>query len=136
MADVDVALDWLGEGLAFVGGAEGVPSIHVDGDGRVGPTPVQMALLSLAACMAADVVDILQKMRLSPTALAVRAEGARNAEPPRCYTRVELTFRVEGLAATDEPKVTRAIQLSRERYCSVLHTWRSDILVETRVVLA
>jgi putative redox protein len=136
MANVDVALDWLGHGLAFEGGAEGGPTVNLDGDGGAGPTPVQTALLSLAACMAADVLDILRKMRLVPTAMAVRARGDRKPEPPRRYTRVELVFRVAGLGKTEEPKVERAIQLSREKYCSVLHTWRPGIELETRVVLA
>lgn len=135
MADVDVALRWLGDGLRFEGGAVGGPVTAVDGDGRWATSPVNLLAISLAACTAADVVDILGKMRVRLEALAVNVEGERRPEPPRRYTRIRLEYRVRGVPAEDEPKLQRAVTLSHEKYCSVLHSLREDIELTTAVVL-
>lgn len=134
MADATVALRWSGEQLTFRGGKVGDPEILVDGDGGEGPSPVTTLLLALAGCMAADVVMIVTKMKLPLTGLDVVVEGDRRAEPPRRLTAVRLRYSVRGIAAADESKVWRAIELSRDTYCSVLHSLREDI--ELRIDLA
>ena len=126
MADVDVALHWTGRGLAFEGGGPDGPTVVVDGDRELGPSPMQLLLISLAGCSAADVVDVLGKMRVSLEALTVRVEGDRAPEPPRRYTRIRLVYVTRGIAAADEPKLRRAVELSHQTYCSVVHTLRPD----------
>jgi putative redox protein len=92
-------------------------------------------LLSLASCTAADVVDILQKMRVPLGGLRVRLEGDRAAEAPRRYTSIRMVYEVSGLAREAEDKLHRAIALSQEKYCSVMHSLRADIEFRTDVVL-
>jgi putative redox protein len=118
------------DGLRFeaVGGA-GVP-VMLDGDRTSGPSPTEALLMGLAGCMAVDVVDILKKMRVPFSGLAVRADGERRADPPRRFTAVRLVYRVEGMPESEQDKLQRAIDLSRETYCSVLHTLRPDLDVE------
>jgi putative redox protein len=135
MADVNVALEWEQSGLVFRGGAVGGVEVRVDGNTRVAISPVQSMLVALVACSAADVVDILQKMRVPLAGLTVRAEGDRAPNPPRRYTAIRLVYEVQGLAAEAEDKLRRAIQLSHEKYCSVMHSLRPDIMVSTDVVL-
>lgn len=135
MADVAVTLRWAGEGLRFDGGAPGGEWIRLDGNAETGPSPMQALLLALAGCVSADVVDILQKMRVSFEGVEIRLEGDRAAEPPRRFERVRLRCEARGVAATDEPKLLRALALSEEKYCSVLHTLRPDLALETEVVL-
>jgi putative redox protein len=53
----------------------------------------------------------------------------RAAEPPRHYTRIVLHFHVSG--AVPAEAVERAIALSRDKYCSVWHTFRHDIAFTT-----
>lgn len=130
MADLKVGMRWSGTELRFSGGKLDGPEIAVDGDGVVGPSPVTSLLLAIAGCMAADVVDIGRKMRLPLASLSVEAEADRRPEPPRRLTAVRLKYIVSGVAADDEPKVRRAIELSRDTYCSVLHSLREDIPVE------
>jgi putative redox protein len=120
---------WTGEGLAFEGGAPGGPAVVVDGDGRDGPTPVTMLLIAIAACAAADVVDIVRRMRVAIRAVAVDVEAVRADDHPRRLVRVELAFRVHGGVPDDQGKVERAIELSKEKYCSVLHSLREDVTV-------
>lgn len=127
MADVNVALAWTGVGLQFSGGRVDGPQVLIDSAGRAGPSPVDALVLALAGCMAVDVLDITQKSRVPITGLSVTVEGARRAEPPRRITALRQTFRTTGVAAANEAKVTRAIELSREKYCSVLHSLREDI---------
>jgi putative redox protein len=135
MADVAVAIRWTGVGEVFQGGAPGGPEATVDGVGRAGPSPMQTLLLALAGCSAADVVEILGKMRVPLAGLEVEVEGERAPDPPRRYTAVRLRYRVRGLAPEAEERLRRAVALSQEKYCSVLHTLRPDVAVESDVAL-
>lgn len=133
MSVSEVSLRWRGDGLAFVGGMPGGPEIVLDSEGKAGPSPTQVLLLSLAGCMGVDVRMILEKSRVPLESLEVRVEGERLEQPPRRFRSIRLTYRLRGPGAEDEPKVQRAIELSREKYCSVLHTLRPDIDLDVRV---
>jgi putative redox protein len=120
---VRATLAWAGE-LRF--SAEiGSQRFVVDSDGVAGPSPVQALAVALAGCMAVDVVDIVKKGRHSLEGLDVELVGVRAPNPPRRLTHVELAFHVRG----DVPAtaVERAINLSRDKYCSVWHSMRQDI---------
>ena len=101
----------------------------VDGDSRSGLSPTQYAAIGLAGCMGADVVDILRKGRHPLTALRVTFTGTRAEQPPRRFLQIELRFNVRGAVPSDA--VERAIALSREKYCSVWHSFRQDIALST-----
>jgi putative redox protein len=104
-------------------------STVVDGDSSAGPSPVQMLVLGLAGCMAADVVDIIRKGRHSLTGFSAHILAERAQDPPTRVVRAELHFHVRG----DVPAtaVERAITLSRDKYCSVWHSLREDIELST-----
>ncbi|HEX9108084.1 MAG TPA: OsmC family protein [Longimicrobiales bacterium] len=135
MADVAVKLSWTGEGLIFRGGREGGPEAVVDGNGKAGPSPMQALLLAAAGCSGADVVDILARMRVPLTGLEVLVEGERVSEHPRRFTTIRLRYLARGVPAEAEERLRRAVQLSHEKYCSVLHTLRPDVVVESDVAL-
>lgn len=135
MPDVAVSLRWTGEGLAFRGGREGGPQILLDGDGKAGPSPMQALLAALASCMGADVVDMLRKMRVPLGGLTVRVEGDRASEAPRRYTAVRVHFEATGLPEEARERLAHAVVLSKEKYCSVLHTLRKDVVAESDVAL-
>jgi putative redox protein len=132
VSDLDVEVRWEAE-LRFDAVGRGARSVTVDGDAKAGPSPMEMLLMGLAGCMAVDVVDILQKMRVPLSGLTVRADGDRRAEPPRCFTAVRLTYHADGVPETDREKLRRAIDLSKETYCSVLHSLRPDLPVDVRI---
>jgi putative redox protein len=90
-------------------------------------------LLSLAGCMAVDIQVILERSRVPLTGLEVEVEGERAQAHPRRYTRIRLLCRVEGPGEEDQGKLDRALQLSRDKFCSVLHSLRADIDVEIEV---
>lgn len=127
MADTSVVLRWNGEGQQYVGGAEGGPEVVLDGRGSTGPSPMAALALAVAGCMAIDVQDIAQKMRLPLTGLEVTVEGDRRPDPPRRFTALRLKYVVTGVDEADEDKIRRAIDLSRDKYCSVLHSIREDV---------
>ncbi len=129
-----VVLRWAGRDLVFEGGLDEGPPITVDGDAREGPPPMALLLLSLAGCMAVDVRMILEKSRVPVDALEVDVDGWRAEAHPRRYRRIRLTYRVSGPGEEDQAKLDRAVALSSEKYCSVLHSLRSDIDLGVRVV--
>jgi putative redox protein len=116
------------EELRF-GAASGATAIVVDADGEAGPSPMQLAAFGLAGCMAADVVSIVRKGRHPLTGVRIVFTGERAPEPPRRFTKITLEFHVTGEVPVDA--VERAIALSREKYCSVWHSMRNDIVFAT-----
>jgi putative redox protein len=84
-------------------------------------------LLAFAGCMGADVLDILNKSRVPIGQLEVDVVGTRAPTPPRRFVTIKMVFRLSGPSETDRPKVERALNLSRETYCSVLHSLRPDL---------
>jgi putative redox protein len=118
---------WSGD-LRF-NASSGANTAIIDGDSKSGFSPTQHAAIGLAGCMAADVVDILRKGRHPLTALRVTFTGTRAEQPPRRFLHIELRFDVQGAVPPDA--VERAIALSREKYCSVWHSFRQDIALST-----
>jgi len=128
-----VRLRWSGKGLAFEGGPAGGVQIGVDSDGVTGQTPMQLLLMSLAGCMGVDVLMILQKSRVPVEALEVQVTGVRADTMPKKYVSLELVYEVRGPSEEDQAKLDRAIELSRDKYCSVLHTLDPALDVDIRV---
>ncbi|MGE0353307.1 MAG: OsmC family protein [Gemmatimonadales bacterium] len=128
-----VSLVWRG-GLRFEGGEAGRPAMLIDGDGEQAPGPMATLLLAAGACTGADVALILEKMRIRLTRFEIRGAGVRREEEPRRYVELRLTYVLAG-AGLDEGKARRAIDLSIEKYCSVLHSLAPDITVGYDLVL-
>jgi putative redox protein len=120
-------LAWKG-GIRFTGRSEGA-DLTFDGPGNPTPTPVQALAGSLAACMGIDLVQILGKGRHEVLELRVHLSGDRREEFPRYFTAIRLHFTLRG--AIPPEAVERAIQLSRDSYCSVWHSLRQDIALTT-----
>ncbi|HEX5474246.1 MAG TPA: OsmC family protein [Vicinamibacterales bacterium] len=112
-------------------GRSGQASIVLDGDSAAGPSPVQTLVFALAGCMAMDVVHVLKKGRHPLQALTVSLTATRAQADPHRLLTAELQFAVTG--AVPEAAVQHAIDLSREKYCSVWHSLRQDIALTTRV---
>lgn len=115
---------WEG-GRKYRGGVPDGPSLVVDGDRTVAPSPVDTLLVSLGACSAIDVVDILEKRRTPVEALTVLMHFSRAPTPPRRLTEVEVRYTVA--TASEALHVERAVELSFEKYCSVSASLAPDI---------
>jgi putative redox protein len=129
-----ITLDWQ-EGLRFRGGEPNGPSILIDGDNVEGPGPMLTLLLAAAACTGSDVVVVLNKMRVAFSALRIEVSGVRRETEPRRYVSLHLDYRVTG-SGVDAAKVRRAIDLSLEKYCSVIHSLAPDMAITYALSLA
>lgn len=101
------------------------------GPDAVAASPPMALMGSLAACEAMDVISILRKKRLVVTAYEVSMVGERAAEHPRRFTRIVNVHRVTG-RGIPAAALSEAIALSEQKYCSVYHTLRPDLVIENR----
>ena len=120
---LEATLEWDGE-QQFTG-VVGRHEVSMDGSAAAAATPVQLLALSLAGCMAIDLVHILTRGRHAVTSLTTKLTGYRAEENPKRFTRIHLDFTLSGQMRPEH--VERAIDLSREKYCSVWNTFRQDI---------
>lgn len=129
-----VALAWE-RGLVFRGGEPGGPQVEIDGDNAEAPGPMLGLILDAGACTGADIVTILEKMRVTLRELRIEVSGVRREEHPRRYTAIRFEFHLAG-DGLDEAKARRAIDLSLEKYCSVVASLAPDIAISYGLTLA
>jgi putative redox protein len=106
-------------------GTSGTARMTLDSASAAGLSPMQALGFALAGCMAMDVVHVLKKGRHDLQGLKVGLVAERAEEEPRRFTSVALQFTITG-KVPPEP-IQRAIDLSREKYCSVWNSLRQDI---------
>jgi putative redox protein len=129
------SVKWIGE-QKFVAASPSGHTVALDSDreSNTAPGPMEMVLMALGACTATDIVIILEKKRQKLQSLDVLCSGERAVEPPTVWVKLEVLFRLRG--ALDEDAVKHAIELTREKYCSVAAmlrktadiSWRYEIL--------
>lgn len=129
-----VTLTWQ-QKLRFSGGAPDGPSLTIDGDNAAAPGPMLTLLLAAASCSGSDVVIILEKMRVQLRELRIEVAGVRRDEEPRRYVAIHFEYHLGG-EGLDEVKARRAIGLSLEKYCSVIHSLAPDIGITYALTLA
>lgn len=110
------------ENAVFVAESGSGHAVVVDGPesigGRnLGVRPMELMLMSLGACSAVDIVQILNKARQPVSGCEVEVDGTRAETDPKVFTRIHLHFIVAG-DGLSENHVRRAVQLSAEKYCS------------------
>src|SRR3954469_9013309 len=113
---MQATVKWSGQ-MQFAGTGNGGHSVLLDGENKVGNSPMELVLIALCGCTAYDVVSILQKKREPLNGLEVSAEAEKATDSPRVYTVSKLLYRISG-------NVTRkaaedAVRLSEQKYCSV-----------------
>ncbi|MGD2157948.1 MAG: OsmC family protein [Anaerolineales bacterium] len=86
-----------------------------------------MLLLSAAACSVYDVINILKKQKQRVRDLEISCSGEQLAEPPYTFVSMHIEYKVKG--DVDAGKLERAVQLSEEKYCSVISTLRSGLKI-------
>ena len=117
-----------------VGGRSGDVRLTLDSDSVEGPSPMQALAFALAGCMAMDVVHVLKKGRHDLRGLRVDLTGTRASEDPHRFTAIALHYAITGDVPT--ARVERAIELSREKYCSVWHSMRQDIALDVAFTIS
>jgi len=116
-----INLTWK-EGMHFTTQING-HELHLDTDNKSGgtdqgPRPKPLLLAALAGCTAMDVISILAKMKVVPEDFDIKVNANLGEEHPMQYTSMHLVYIFKG---KDLPmdKITKAIELSQEKYCGV-----------------
>ena len=91
--------------------------------------PMEGVLLSAAGCSTIDIVMILEKMRQPVESIEVQVEGTRSEEIPRIFTKMHLHYVLKG--DLKEKKVKEAVDLSIDKYCSVVIMLAKAVEVST-----
>jgi putative redox protein len=124
-------INWTGK-MAFAGTAPSGHEIKMDAAAEIGgensgPRPTELLLSAVAGCTGIDIISILHKMRLEPSSFHMDVEGERADDHPKRFTKINIHYALEG--DLPEDKVVRAIELSKDKYCSVSHSLNAEIAV-------
>jgi len=114
--------------LIFLGRTPRGFELDFDAEAQWGCIPTESLLLSIAGCLAIDVVSFVTKMKAKITKFKIDIAGERNPTPPQYYTKIDMVLHIVGENITPK-KLDRAISLSQEKYCSVYHSLRKDLQV-------
>lgn len=112
----------------------GQNSIQLDGSKTNGFGPKALLLSGLAACSGIDVVDILEKMRVSFSDLVIDAEAEQVEEHPKVFKDILVTYRIK-TDKGNEDKVKKAIDLSLEKYCGVAAMLKKNSAINYQLVI-
>jgi putative redox protein len=121
-----VGTDHLGHSLAIGYLMEDEPKAH-------GINPSDMMLLSAASCSAYDVVQILEKGKQPLEDLKVDVTAEQSQENPFPYVSLHFIYRIWGDIPPE--KIQRAMQLSEDKYCSVLATLKPGLTFTSEFVI-
>ena len=110
--------DHLGHSLAIGYLMEDEPKAH-------GVNPSDMMLLAAASCSAYDVVQILEKSKQPLEDLKIEVSAEQSQENPFPFVSLHFKYLIKG--NVDPEKMQRAMQLSENKYCSVLATLKSGL---------
>ncbi len=100
------------------------------GGSRAASTPKELVLISLAGCSSADVISIIDKMRLNYNDYQVVVSAQESEEHPRVFTKIHIDYYFFGDEVKEE-SVKRAIELSMEKYCSVAGMLKKTVEITT-----
>lgn len=103
----------------------------IDVDWEDGPSPMQIFLQMIGACSIVDVVVGLKNREFGQVWVDLDAD--RREEYPRSFTKVNMTYHVEG--DVPEKLVRRTIEKSHEKYCSVSNSVDRNIEIVWDLVL-
>lgn len=129
-------IDWKGQRVFEANPPSGnrfvMDAYPESGGQNLGPTPMEAFIAGAAACSAMDVIQILEKKRQKVTRYSIEIDGERTQEGvyPRPYTSITVKHIVEG-DNIDPAAVAQAVQLSDEKYCSVIATLRATPTVKS-----
>lgn len=93
------------------------------GGSDTGFRPMDLLLGALGACMAMDIVTILQKKGGKIDRFEVMVQGERQDEHPKKFRKIKVRFKCEGDYKRED--LLRSFELSRDKYCSVSATLRA-----------
>lgn len=118
------------QGALFAGNTQSNHTVFFDtsAEHKAGPSPMEAVLAALCGCTSVDVVSILQKKREPISGLTVTARAEQADAPPRVFTHIHLTYRIEGNVT--QKAAEDAVSLSKTKYCSVSKMLEYSVRIE------
>lgn len=121
--------------LIFVARTQKGYEIDYDANVQWGCQPSEPFMLSLGACIATDTVMFLQKMKVEITDFKLDITGIKEREePPHYFTGFDVMINITGKNISDN-KMKRALALSRDKYCGIYHSLRSDVTLNVEYTI-
>ena len=120
---MECRVKWMeSDGMSFIAETGSGHLVAMDGAPEAGgrnlaPRPMELLLAGTGGCTAFDVVMILKKGRLAVTDCQVTLSAIRAEHDPKVFTKIHFAFKVTGKNLKRDA-VVRAIELSKEKYCS------------------
>ncbi len=107
--------------------------LYCDGSAKIGGSeqgwrPMELLLVSLAGCSSIDVINILRKQRQDIENMTVSISGQRKEGIPSPYESIDVHFEMTGNIR--DSKLEKALELTKNKYCSVYFSLHPDILVK------
>jgi putative redox protein len=96
-----------------------------------GYMPLEVFLISLAACTSGTVLPLLRAMRKTVVGFEMKIEGVRREEHPTCFSRIimDMEIRSNDLEPDD---LAKALKLAEEKYCPIWAMIKNNVTVETK----
>jgi putative redox protein len=124
--DMKIELNRLNDGFHLEAVNEQGKTVHIDASPDIGGTnqgmrPMQLLLAAMGGCSTIDVINILKKQKQPVRDIKITVDGEREKDAvPSLFVEVHVHFKLYG--DLDQEKVSRAVSLSVDKYCSVAKT--------------
>ena len=128
---VEARAIWTDKDRFVADAASGHALVMDAGEVKTANTPMELVLIALCGCTAADIVSILRKKREPFSGLEIVAHAERAEEHPKVYTHIKLVYRVRGQVT--HKAVEDAVRLSKEKYCSVSAMLEKTAKIEAEI---
>jgi putative redox protein len=119
-----VELKRIDKNFHFEGIGESKIVVNIDGSEKIGGSnsgarPMELVLMALGSCGAMDIISILKKQRQEFDDFSIVINANRDGTKiPSIFTDIHVEFIFTG--DLDVMKVEKAVNLSMQKYCSVL----------------
>jgi putative redox protein len=139
IAPMEVTVDSTNQRLGYTGALRSHPAIPIDyipplGDGQ-GYTPLELLLMSLAACSGGTIGLLLRKMGKTISGIKVNTKGIRREQHPTSFQKISLEFVVNSSDVKDTD-MQKAIKLAEESVCPVwaMVKGNAEIVTEYKII--
>jgi len=105
-------------------------TLDVNPERSAAASPMELLLIGLGGCTGAGVISVLNKKREHVTGYRIEVKGDRRETHPRGFRRFEIRHILRGKNLSAEA-VSKAIDLSTDKYCGVINTVRPTAEVVT-----
>lgn len=119
-------------------GANEIDTVNIGASPVLGDTdngfrPMQLMLVSLGSCMSIDVLNMLYKGRQEVEDYSVKVSAERTDDTPSIFKTILIEITVKG--AVSEDRLAKAINLSRDKYCSVYKIMSQSAQIDIKYYL-